>query len=91
MFAPRKCVPCSGPQLAELHKLANAAAVKQFVDARSALGWSQQDTANYLGVSLHTVWRWENELAEIKGGYVIRMREAAEFERHSIQVTAMVG
>jgi DNA-binding transcriptional regulator YiaG len=83
-----KYIPNRDSQVAELHRRANAAAVAQFVAARQHLGWSRQDAAAYLGVSLHTVWRWENELTEIKGGYVIRMREAAEFDRHSIQLAA---
>lgn len=42
-------------------------------ERREKLGLSQQELANELNISMHTVWRWENEKIEPRASELIAL------------------
>lgn len=47
--------------------------VAEFIRARRKLEWSQKDAAEFLGVSLTTVWRWECSEQRLPADALLRL------------------
>jgi transcriptional regulator with XRE-family HTH domain len=68
-----KCGHRSLPQSAEAKIELAERPVAEFIRARRKLQWSQKDAAEFLGVSLTTVWRWECSEQRLPADALLRL------------------